>query len=225
MFGRFASSSRLQSKLFRRFFGTHAEHVEAAAGPSAYPGPVAVMHWLVAPTMIGTVGAVIIAQGLDKSHHDYKEDYGRWMWRHKSLGLLTGMLVVPRLVTRLALNSKLPASLPGLLGSAQESVVYASHAALYGFMIVMPATGVAMGYYSGFGVPFFAGMFPGLAAEKVDQNKALAGKMYNIHATIGKYGKYLIPLHVAGAGVHAAKGQSIMQRINPMVKAAEKATP
>jgi cytochrome b561 len=29
------------------------------------------------------------------------------------------------------------------------------HYALYGFMIVMPASGIAMGYYGGKGLPFF----------------------------------------------------------------------
>ena len=38
-----------------------------------------------------------------------------------------------------------------------------SHIALYGFMTVMPATGIAMGYYGGKGLPFFNTTLPGAA--------------------------------------------------------------
>ena len=34
-------------------------------------------------------------------------------------------------------------------GGLEHSLSVAAHYALYGFMIVMPATGVAMGYYGG----------------------------------------------------------------------------
>jgi 1,2-dihydroxy-3-keto-5-methylthiopentene dioxygenase len=86
-----------------------------------------------------------------------------------------------------------------------------SHYALYGFMIVMPATGIAMGYFGGKGLPFFYTTLPG-AAEK---NGAVAGQSFKIHKLVGTYGKYIIPLHVAGAGQHAARGHSIFSRINP----------
>ncbi len=32
---------------------------------------------------------------------EQKEEKMKWMWRHKSLGVLTGMVVAPRLVYRL----------------------------------------------------------------------------------------------------------------------------
>jgi hypothetical protein len=38
---------------------------------------------------------------------------------------------------------------------------------------------------------------------------------YSLHKTIGTYGKFLVPLHIAGAGFHVVKGQSIFARINP----------
>eukprot|EP00457_Paulinella_chromatophora_P010591 gb/GEZN01010699.1/.p1 GENE.gb/GEZN01010699.1/~~gb/GEZN01010699.1/.p1 ORF type:complete len:219 (-),score=30.52 gb/GEZN01010699.1/:212-868(-) len=185
--------------------------------PEAYPLSVSVLHWLMAPTLMGAVGSVVIAQSLDKKDTEFKENYGKWMWRHKSLGLLTGMLVVPRVANRVLLDkakAKMPAHLPGILGSAQEHVVKMSHTALYGFLVFMPLSGIAMGYYSGFGLPFFFTKFIG--ASKKNQNKFLAGKAYSMHAAVGYYGKYLIPMHVAGAGAHLAKGQAVFSRINPM---------
>lgn len=49
----------------------------------------------------------------------------------------------------------------------------AGHLGLYGFMIVMPATGIAMGLYGGKGLPFFWTEIPGF--EK--KNGKLAGQV------------------------------------------------
>ena len=56
------------------------------------------LHWLVAFPLIGCVGTVLKAQSVPKED---KEEKGKWMFRHKSLGLLTGMVVAPRLAYRL----------------------------------------------------------------------------------------------------------------------------
>ena len=48
------------------------------------------MHWVVAFPLIGSIGSVLKAQDAPK------EDKGTWMYRHKSLGLLTGIVVAPR---------------------------------------------------------------------------------------------------------------------------------
>jgi hypothetical protein len=46
----------------------------------------------------------------------------------------------------------------------------------------------------------------------------LHNKSFQIHKQIGTYGKFLIPLHVAGGLQHAARGQAIFARINPFRK-------
>lgn len=92
------------------------------------------------------------------------------MHRHKSLGLLTGMLVLPRFAYRL-INFK-KHLLPKLEGSGQieHGMGNLSHFALYGFMTVMPASGIAMGYYGGKGLPFFNTSFAGVV--HTDETKA-----------------------------------------------------
>lgn len=52
-------------------------------------------HWIVAIPLIGCVGTVLKAQQAPK------EEKGTWMFRHKSLGLLTGMVVAPRVAYRI----------------------------------------------------------------------------------------------------------------------------
>ncbi|KAI2500430.1 Prokaryotic cytochrome b561 [Fragilaria crotonensis] len=60
----------------------------------AYTRVAASFHWMVAIPLIGCVGTVLKAQQAPK------EDKGYWMYTHKSLGLLTAIVVAPRLVYR-----------------------------------------------------------------------------------------------------------------------------
>lgn len=173
---------------------------------AAYSRMASYFHWMVALPLVGCVGTVLKAQQAPK------EEKGMWMFRHKSLGLLTGIIVAPRVLYRIASSGAAynVRSLPG--NAAWENVLGTlSHFALYGFMFVMPATGIAMGYYGGKGLPFFYTTFDGAAKP----NGAIAKNSFNIHKQLGTYGKYLIPLHVGAAGVHAARGQQIFSRINP----------
>ena len=65
--------------------------------------------------------------------------------------------MVPRIALRL--TTRIPA---GLAGNIFEKVAAnASHAAFYALMTFMPASGIAMGYYGGKGLPFFGYTIPG----------------------------------------------------------------
>ena len=60
-----------------------------------YTKVASVYHWIVAAPLLACVGCVLKAQDV------VKEEKGKWMWRHKSLGSLVGILVAPRLGYRL----------------------------------------------------------------------------------------------------------------------------
>jgi cytochrome b561 len=64
------------------------------APKALYSSAASYFHWMVAIPLTGCVGTVLKAQQAPK------EEKGTWMFRHKSLGLLTGMLVAPRLAYR-----------------------------------------------------------------------------------------------------------------------------
>lgn len=51
-------------------------------------------------------------------------------------------------------------------GHIEHAAGTAGHYALYAFMTIMPASGIAMGYYGGKGLPFFYTTIPG--AEKTN---------------------------------------------------------
>lgn len=101
----------------------------------AYTKTASYMHWVVAFPLIGSIASVLQAQQAPK------EKKGELMRRHKSLGLLTGMLVAPRVAYRV-LNSSSYQLVPLIGNTATENyLAKITHYALYGFMIVMPASG------------------------------------------------------------------------------------
>ena len=168
-------------------------------------------HWAVAIPVVACVGTVLKAQQVPK------EEKGKWMFQHKSLGLLSAMVVAPRLCYRLLSRSSY--NVRDIQGNtALENLAgKATHYLLYGWMVAMPATGVAMGYYGGKGLPFFYTTFDGI--KKTEENKASTGNIaknaFKIHKQLGVYGKYLVPVHGGAAFLHYFRGQTIFTRINP----------
>lgn len=171
-----------------------------------YTKAASYMHWAVGVPLIASIGSVLKAQDSPK------EEKGLWMFRHKSMGLLTGILVAPRFAYRLVNFAKF-SSVPHLPGSGplEGKLADISHLALYGFMVIMPATGIAMGYYGGKGLPFFTTTLPGATESRPE----IAKQAFSIHKQVGTYGKFLVPLHVGAGFGHYFRGQAIFGRINP----------
>lgn len=171
----------------------------------AYSRMAGAFHWLAAFPMIGCVASVLQAQQAPK------EEKGALMHRHKSLGLLSGMIVFPRFAYRILNRGAY--KVEHLAGNAgwENTLGSLSHYALYGFMVIMPASGIAMGYYGGKGLPFFGTTFAGSSTP----NGAIAKNSFFVHKQLGTYGKFLVPLHVGASGWHFARGQTIFARINP----------
>lgn len=155
----------------------------------------------------GCIGSVLKAQQAPK------EEKGKWMHRHKSLGLLTGMIVAPRFGYRILARSSGYRVQDMVGNSALENVAgKMTHYFLYFFMTAMPATGIAMGLYGGKGLPFFGTHIAGF--EKT--NGSIAKKSFQIHKQLGTYGKFVVPLHASAAFLHFFRGQTIFARINPL---------
>eukprot|EP01128_Nolandella_sp_AFSM9_P010247 TRINITY_DN704_c1_g1_i2.p1 TRINITY_DN704_c1_g1~~TRINITY_DN704_c1_g1_i2.p1 ORF type:complete len:296 (+),score=92.07 TRINITY_DN704_c1_g1_i2:113-889(+) len=162
------------------------------------------LHWFMAIGIIGCIIFVKLAQSSKKN-----EDKGYYMKYHKTFGLIMAAAIVPRV--GYAIFSRAPTMLPA--PSIQQTAAKVSHFALYGFMCFMPITGITMGYFGGKGLPFFNWVIPG----KATPDGSIAGPAYKSHKFVGQFLPYVIPIHVGGALVHAAKGQKIFRRINPFV--------
>lgn len=144
--------------------------------------------------ILGTVGTVKVAQNLD-SKHPMKGDL---MKLHKSLALVSAGMLVPRLGLRLLTKQPNAAAIHSKL----------SHFLLYGFMTAMPASGIAMGYYGGKGIPFFdLYHVPGAPDDKKDP--AIAKNAFAWHKTIGQAMVFWVGLHI-GVGIGGG-----LTRVNP----------
>mmetsp|Transcript_3069 Transcript_3069/g.4685 ORF Transcript_3069/g.4685 Transcript_3069/m.4685 type:complete len:173 (+) Transcript_3069:132-650(+) len=161
-------------------------------------------------SMMACVGLVIGAQNIKD-----KKLKGSLMYYHKSFGLLAFGMLAPRLYFRLA--SKLPGPVEGA-NAIEQFGATASHYLMYGFIAVLPISGVAMGAFSGFGLPFFFTTVPSVKKEP-----SIAKQAYNIHKQAGTLFEYFVPLHIGGAVYHVLRGHTIFPRILSVLGKAPKA--
>jgi len=182
----------------------------AASGVPAVPATYSTLmqanHLLGGAAVLGCVGTVLQAQ-------KYKpgKDKGDLMFLHKSFGLLSFLLLGPRLAAR-ALQT-LPSAPPSVGIPLEKALAAVTHYGLYGGLLLMPATGIVMGAYGGRGLPFFTTTY----FPPVEKDGKLAGQAFKIHSQFGYWWKFLIPAHVGAAAVHSAAGASIMPRMFSVV--------
>jgi cytochrome b561 len=198
--------ARIRAGVAARRFSDAATPVLEA--PTAYSGGVKVIHWLSGGSVLGCFAYVNLAQ--QTKDKDAKMSH---MFMHKSFGTLAAILMVPRLAVRLT------SKLPGPLTSAtwEQMLAKTSHFAMYGFLVAMPATGVAMGYFGPKGLPFFTTTLSGMdpAKRKELGTGKWAGQAFKIHKLLGLPMEYLFAMHLSGVGYHIARGHGILARIVP----------
>jgi cytochrome b561 len=176
-----------------------------ATGVAEYSAGQSWLHWLMAAGIVTIVATVKISQNVTNAKlKEWGTSKAKLMHLHKSVALIMAAMIAPRLILRLVSFAPLPP--PGLM--VEVAAAHASHWALYAFMIVMPASGIAMGYYSGKGLPFFGWT---LSGAKVPDG-AKAKKFYGQHKTLGQLFTYLLPLHVLASFWHVFKGQNLFAR-------------
>jgi cytochrome b561 len=196
----------VRSSARRTFSSAGAETPLAAEGIQSYSTGVKALHWAMGGATLGCFAFVNLAQ--QTKDKELKMDY---MFKHKSFGTLAAALLVPRLAMRVI--SKHPGPVHAAAAAWEKMAATASHTAMYGFLIAMPATGVAMGYYGGKGLPFFFTTIPG--ASKESKNGKLAGQAFKIHKQLGFPMEMLFLAHLGGVGYHLANGHTILGRIVP----------
>lgn len=187
-----------------------------AAAPGSYSGGVKALHWLMGGATLGCFAFVNMAQQTED-----KKLKMQYMHTHKSFGTLAAALLVPRLAMRIV--SSHPGPVHAAAAAWERFAATVSHTAMYGFLVAMPATGVAMGYYGGKGLPFFFTTIPGAGKELetlpkmlgLEKNGALAGKAFKLHKQLGFPMEMLFLAHLGGVGYHLANGHTILGRIVP----------
>lgn len=180
---------------------------------------MAALHWFMGYSILGmTVSGWVAGQiPNDKEKTDPKtlEYRGKMMHLHESFGLLMLLAIVPRVGLRYAYRNALPAHLPAPAWQRVASSI--SHGALYAGMVFMPVSGLAFGYFSCWGVPFFYWDVPGLPKEKyTPRMKAIEDFFYVNHHRVGQWMEFLVPVHIGAVVFNKLiRGQDIIRRMIP----------
>lgn len=158
---------------------------------SRYPAWSILLHWAMAVLIAGVYAAIELREFFPKGS-DMREGFKSW---HFMLGLMVLLLVVVRIISRLATTAPPITPVPALW---QRRAATAAHLALYGLMLGMPIAGWVILSAKGAPIPFFGLALPPL----IGPDKALAAQVREIHETAGTVGYWLIGLHAAAALAH-----------------------
>lgn len=163
-------------------YGTRTDH---------YPATSKMLHWLVAACVLATAVVAIAMTRIDKgSTQDTLYNL------HKSLGVLILVLMVLRLINRLAAGALAPEE---AIEPWQKAVSSIMHTSLYVLLLAMPVVGYIANSAYGASTPFF-GVFelPGI----VGKNEVLATQLFTLHRWVGWFVILLVLTHVSAALYH-----------------------
>jgi len=167
--------------------------VQTARPPSSIPRyhpAMVVLHWLMLVLLAATLASIQLYEWFPRG----SELRAFMKNTHFMLGLLAWMLVMVRLLTRLATSQP-----PQAEGSIwMQRAAQAGHLALYAWMVVLPMLGWASLSAAGKPIPFF-----GLELSPwLELDKPLARNLKELHEAVGEAGYWLIGLHAAAALTH-----------------------
>jgi cytochrome b561 len=177
-------------------YGTRTDH---------YPATSKLLHWLVAACVLTTAPVAIAMVSVGEGPtQNLLYNF------HKSLGVLILILMILRLINRLARGA--PIADPGI-EPWQKIVSSAVHGSLYGLLIVMPIVGYFANSAFGASTPFF-GLFD--LPPMIGKNEALATPLFAIHRWMGWLLIILVLMHVGAALFHYfIRRDNVLQRMLP----------
>jgi cytochrome b561 len=163
-------------------YGTRTDH---------YPATSKLLHWLIAASVLLTAPVAIAMTRLEKgAAQDALYNL------HKSLGVLILVLMLLRLINRLAAGALAPEAEIAPWQKAVSSIV---HTFLYVLLLAMPIVGYIANSAYGAPTPFF-GLFE--VPALVGKNEELATKLFTLHRWVGWFVILLVLTHVSAALYH-----------------------
>jgi len=177
-------------------YGTRTDH---------YPATSKLLHWLVAICVLTTAPvAIMMVRMSEGPTRDTLYNF------HKSLGVLILVLMILRLINRLAVGAPIPE--PGI-ERWQKTVSSVMHTSLYVLLLAMPIVGYIANSAYGAATPFF-GLFD--VPPMVDKNETLATPLFTIHRSVGWLLIILVVTHISAALYHHfVRGDAVLQRMLP----------
>jgi cytochrome b561 len=177
-------------------YGTRTDH---------YPATSKLLHWLVAIRVLTTAPVAIVMTRVGKGPtQDILYNF------HKSLGVLILILMILRLINRLAVGAL---SADPAIEYWQKAVSSFVHASLYVLLLAMPIVGYIANSAYGAPTPFF-GLFN--LPPIVGKDEALATQLFTIHRWTGWLVIALVLMHVGAALYHQfIRQDSVLKRMLP----------
>jgi cytochrome b561 len=159
-----------------------------------YTRTAVVLHWLIAACVFAQISLGLWMIGIPKSPPGVR---AYWFNVHKSIGITLGVLILARLLWRLAHRAP---PLPGSLPAWQRIAAKVSHAGLYVCMIVMPVSGYLGSSFTKYPIKYFGYTLPHWGWDA----PPLKELMSQVHYATAIVFMALIALHVAAALKHLA---------------------
>jgi cytochrome b561 len=170
-----------------------------------YPATSKLLHWLVAICVLTTALVAIAMTRVSKGPtQDMLYNF------HKSLGVLILILMILRLINRLAVG--VPIAHPGI-EPWQKTLSSVVHASLYVLLLAMPVVGYIANSAYGASTPFF-GLFN--LPMIVEKNEALSTQLFMIHRWVGWLVIIVVLMHVGAALYHTfIRRDEVLKRMLP----------
>ena len=180
----------------------------AAIAPSARYTPTAVvLHWVIAIAVFAQISLGLWMIGIPKSPPGVR---AYWFNVHKSIGITIGLLVLARLLWRLAHR---PPPLPATVPAWQRIAAKVSHFGLYACMIVQPLSGYLGSSFTKYPIKYFGYTLPHWGWE----SPALKELMSQVHLVTACIFIVLIVLHVSAAFKHRLVDRDgVFERMFPL---------
>lgn len=176
-----------------------------------YAYPHRLLHWLVAGAVSLSLasGLTLGFLGFDGAVDLMGQTLTNVLYgSHKTMGVLILLLMILRVVTRLAFV--VPDHVPPL-NTFERIVSKSVHHLLYFALIAMPLIGWTATASGGFPVEFFLWELPGV----IGKNEQLSELLFMLHEWLGWIILALVVLHVSGAIFHwKIKRDNVMQRMS-----------
>jgi len=179
-------------------YGTRTDH---------YPATSKLLHWLIAVCVLTTAPVAIVMIRVGKGPtQDMLYNF------HKSLGVLILVLMILRLINRLAVGAL--AAAPDI-EPWQKALSSFVHTSLYVLLLAMPVVGYIANSAYGAATPFF-GWFD--LPPIIGKNEALSTQLFTIHRWVGWLVIALVLMHIGGALYHQfIRRDTVLKRMLPRV--------
>ena len=159
--------------------------------PLHYRPSLVALHWLTLLLLVAVYACIELREFVPRGT-DLRRSLKDW---HFALGLVVFAVTLVRLALRA--SSKAPPIIPPP-PAWQQWLARLIALLLYAMLLALPVLGYLMRNADGHAVLLWGLELPLLIAE----NPSLAGRMEELHETIGNAGYYLIGLHALGALFH-----------------------